>query len=208
MEQRDQELVRLLAIDLRGHFKQVVGLYQHCLYTFAYRLTGSFQDAEDIVQECFISAYVSLENYPPHRIQELKLRPWLYKVLLNIYTHHTRKARLHLVSLNLSDDSPELNIEDREEERPEVLFENQECRRELMELLTRLPERYRVAVTCYYLEHLTYQEMADLLDQPVGTVKSTVSRGVRHLRAMLEVAKEGEERKYTWSKIRFSSQKM
>src|SRR6516225_679592 len=120
MDLREQEPLMLLADNLHQHFYQVVLLYQHRLYAFALRLTGSCQDAEDIVQEAFVSAYVSLENYPPQRIQALKLQAWLYRVTFNVYTHSTRRAHLQLVPLDLADDSPVLAIEARPEECPEV----------------------------------------------------------------------------------------
>jgi RNA polymerase sigma-70 factor (ECF subfamily) len=156
--------------------------YQHRLYAFARRLSGSGQDAEDIVQEAFVSAYVSLENYPASRIRALKLQAWLYRVTLNVYTHYKRSSRLHLLPLDLGDESALLEIEDQSEALPETLFERREQQQELENLLARLPERYRVALTCYYFEHLTYAEVADLLGQPIGTIKSNISRGLRLLR--------------------------
>src|SRR6516162_8714071 len=149
MELREQELLLLLANDLDQSFYQVVLRYQHRLYAFALRLTGSSQDAEDIVQEAFVSAYVSLENYPPQRIQTLKLQAWLYRVTFNVYTHAIRHAHLQLVSLDLADDSPVLDIESQAAEQPEVLFEDQERRQELEILVAQLPDHYRIAITCY-----------------------------------------------------------
>ncbi|HEY4387847.1 MAG TPA: RNA polymerase sigma factor [Ktedonobacteraceae bacterium] len=206
MEQEsNQALLAALAQDLPGNYIQVVQQYQHRLYAFALRLCGSAEDAEDIVQEALVGAYVSLENYSASRILSLKLRAWLFQVTFNVYQHHTRGSRLHLVPLTLTDDSPTLEIADREEEQPEALFEQQEQRAELIKLLACLPEHYRVALTCYYFEHLNYQELAELLDQPVGTVKSTVSRGIRLLRATLaEQPVEQIERKQLWSKMSLS----
>ncbi|HLZ57645.1 MAG TPA: RNA polymerase sigma factor [Ktedonosporobacter sp.] len=175
----------LLAGDVQRYFKQLVEEYQRQLYAFAYRLTGSQPDAEDIVQEAFVRAYVALATYPATRIQTLKLRPWLYSITLHEFHHHTRGARLHMVPIDFADDSPAFTLEDSADERPEVLVESQEQLQELEIMVARLPERYRVAITCYYFEHLNYQEIAELLEQPLGTVKSTVSRGVRLLRTML-----------------------
>ena len=198
----ENELPLLLATDLCQYYTDMVLFYQNRLYTFAYRLTGNAHDAEDIVQEAFVGAYVSLEQYPPQRIQTLKLRSWLYRVTLNVFNHHTRGARLHLVPLNLSEESQALALEDDVDERPEALFEQQELQQELEGLVTQLPERYRIAITCYYFEQLNYQEIAELLDQPVGTVKSTVSRGVRLLRPLLnETGQEGKEQNL-WSSMR------
>ncbi len=181
----DQALLTLLAEDLYQHFQKLVLRYQQRLYAFAMRLTGSAQDAEDILQEAFVSAYVSLENYPPQRVLALKLQPWLYRVTLNVYTHHVRGARLQEVSLDPSGEEPGQTIEDGDNGRPELLIEARERFQELAVLVSRLPERYRIAITCYYFEDLTYQEIAELLDQPVGTVKSSVSRGLRLLRRQL-----------------------
>jgi len=201
MELSEQELLILLADDLPNNFQHLVARYQQRLYIFARRLTASSQDAEDIVQETFVGAYVSLENYPPQRVLVLKLQSWLYRVLLNMFNHHTRKARLHIVPLNLSEENPVLDIEDKEDERPEILLEKQERRQELETLLARLPERYRVAVTCYYFEHLSYQEIAELLDQPLGTIKSNISRGIQQLRDILSLTQpELEGREYnSWN---------
>ncbi len=192
MESCETELPALLAEDLHRHFILVVTQYQHRLYAFARRLSGSAQDAEDIVQEAFVSAYVSLENYPPPRVRALKLQSWLYRVTLNVYTHYIRGSRLQLFPLDLQADNPLLEIEDTSEELPETLFERRELQQELEGLLARLPEQYRVALTCYYFEQLTYVEIAELLEQPLGTVKSNISRGLRLLRTYSKTSHLGE----------------
>lgn len=195
MNLHEEDLSLLLATNLHLYFQQLVVHYQHRLYTFAYRLSGSQQNAEDIVQEAFVNAYVSLENYTPERIRTLKLQAWLYRVTLNVYTHSLRHARLHIVPLDVTADSALLEIADRQEEQPELLFEQIEQRLELTCLLAQLPEKYRICITCYYFEHFTYQEIADLLDQPLGTVKSSVSRGIRQLRTLFETTSQHEGRK-------------
>jgi len=188
MDQDDDTLAALLATNVRRHFQRVVEVYQHRLYAFAFRLTGQAQAAEDIVQEAFVRAYVACSAYPAERVQTLKLQAWLYRITLNECRHSTRGAQLHIVPLDLADDSAALDIEGAAEERPEQLLELRERRRELEAAITHLPERYRVPLLCVYFENLSYQETAELLDQPVGTIKSAVSRGVRLLRAYLTSA--------------------
>ena len=122
MEQDEQELLLLVARDLRASFPLLVMRYQGRLVYFARRLTSSTQDAEDIVQEALIGAYVSLENYPPERIVTLKLQAWLYRIVLNVWNHHSRNVRLHMVPLYSGEEGAAIEIEDREEERPETLF--------------------------------------------------------------------------------------
>ena len=75
--------------------------------------------------------------------------------------------------------------EEDQREQPEVSFERAERREELETLVAALPDRYREAVSLYYFEELSYQQIANLLDQPLGTVKSSVHRGIRLLRKQL-----------------------
>ncbi|HUY78980.1 MAG TPA: RNA polymerase sigma factor [Ktedonobacterales bacterium] len=191
----DTELAALLATDPRQHFQRLVEAYQHRLYAFAFRLTRSQQDAEDIAQEAFVRAYLACVTYPAARTQALNLRPWLYKIALNEFRHHMRGARLQLTPLDLTDDSPSLAIEDTADERPDMLVESQERRQKIEAAITRLPDRYRLPLLCCYFEGMTYRETADLLDQPLGTVKSAIARGVALLRTMLtepEIQGEGD----------------
>ncbi len=192
----EQMLSELLATDLTRHFREIVLRYQDQLYSFAYRLTGSGQDAEDIVQEALLGAYVTLGQYPATRIHTLRLRPWLYKVTLNVFRNSKRGMRLLLMSLDFSADGEVHEWLAAENERPEILYEEWESRQELEAQILALPERYRLAVTCYYYEDFSYQEIADLLDQPLGTVKSRLHRGVQILRKTLSQQNEAGRSSY------------
>lgn len=192
MTQGKTDLPSLLAMDLNGYFGQLVLDYQQRLYTFALRQTGSVQDAEDIVQEALLRAYYALGDYPAERVRLLKLQPWLYKIALHVYYNRARQLKLQVVPLNVSEDSSLLDIEDDWRGQPDMAFEDAERVRELESLLAILPEQYRTAVSLYYFEELSYREIADLLNQPMGTVKSNLHRGVRLLREAL--AKQGLRR--------------
>ena len=192
MTQGKTDLPSLLAMDLNGYFGQLVLDYQQRLYTFALRQTGSVQDAEDIVQEALLRAYYALGDYPAERVRLLKLQPWLYKIVLHVYYNRARQLKLQVVPLNVSEDSSLLDIEDDWRGQPDMAFEDAERVRELESLLAILPEQYRTAVSLYYFEELSYREIADLLNQPMGTVKSNLHRGVRLLREAL--AKQGLRR--------------
>lgn len=185
MERSGDELLERLSIDLTGHFQQLVLDYQNWVYAFALRQTGNPVEAEDIMQETFLQVYVTLENYPEQRIRTLKLRPWLSKIALHVYYNRLRKKRVQEEPLDLSDGSKLLEIEDNQQESPEAFLESAERTRELGALLLKLPEQYRIALNCYYFADLSYQEIADLLNQPLGTVKSNIHRGLRLLRMEL-----------------------
>jgi RNA polymerase sigma-70 factor, ECF subfamily len=190
MDQDDENLLSLLATDLDCHFRELVILYQQRLYSFALRLVSSPQEAEDIVQETFLRTYHALKSYPVPKVRALRLRQWLYTITLNIFRNRQRKSEYQSISLDTSEDSSLLEIED-PYSRPDEEAYWHELRRELEIHLASLSERYRVAVTLYYFEDLSYAEIAELLNQPIGTVKAHVHRALRQLRKSLEIQTNG-----------------
>ena len=175
------QVLELLATDLDRYFYRLVLHAQQRLFAFAVRHTGNPQDAEDIVQEAFIRAYHALANYPAERVRTLKVQAWLCKITLHIFYRH-RSSQPQDLPLDLLEESTLLELEDDEREQPERVLENKEDVRELEALLAQLPEQYRIAVSCYYFEELSYREIADLLNQPIGTIKTHVHRGMLLLR--------------------------
>lgn len=189
MTRGNADLPVLLATNLNGYFGQLVLDYQHQLYTFALRHTGSVQDAEDIVQEALIRAYYALGDYPVERVRMLKLRPWLYKIVLHVYYNRVRQLKLQVVPLDAAEENL-LDIEGDWREQPDAAFEDAERIRDLESLVATLPDQYRTAVSLYYFEELSYREIADLLNQPMGTVKSNLHRGIRLLREALAQSRD------------------
>lgn len=190
MDQADEQLRALLATDLDYHFSQLVMLYQQRLYSFALRLEGHPQDAEDIVQETFLRSYHVLKSYPASKVGVLQLRGWLYKIALNVIRNRQRKPQHPSISLGISEDDPALEIEDPSFGPDEEAYWH-EWRRELERHLSTLAERYRVAVTLYYFEDLSYGEVAELLNQPIGTVKANIHRALRMLHKALDTQANG-----------------
>ena len=177
------DLVELLATNLDRYFPQLVLSTQQRLYAFALRQVANPQDAEDIVQEAFIRAYHALKTYPADRIRFMKIQPWLYKITLHIfYRQSSNESRLQYTPLDISEESADCEIEDNEDERPEKILEDREKRRNLEAMISCLPEQYRISVSCYYFAELSYREIAELLQQPIGTIKSNVHRGTQLLR--------------------------
>nr|HET6902090.1 RNA polymerase sigma factor [Ktedonobacteraceae bacterium] len=189
MSESDGQLSMQLAANLDRYFQQLVLTYQHRLYSFALRQCGSSQDAEDIVQESFIRAYYALGDYPPERVRFMKLQPWLYKITLNVFYARLRKDKLQFVPLDVSEESSVLDIEDDWREQPDIALEDRESLRELEALVHILPEQYRETVSLYYFEELSYREIAELLNHPLGTVKSNLHRGTKLLRKTLATQK-------------------
>ncbi len=186
MEPGGNNLTHLLATDLDGNFEFLVLEYGPQLYAFALRLTERPVDAEDIVQIMFERAYLALSEYPEQRIYTLKLRSWLYKITLNVARNYISRSKLQALSLDLALKEGLFDIEDDEFNRPEVIFESAERRRELQKLVSALAPCYREAIDLCFFGDLSYQETALQLNKSVGTIKFYVHRGIALLRIMVE----------------------
>lgn len=196
----EQALLAALATCVDSAFERLVRAYQQRLFAFVLRLSATSSDAEEIAQDTFVRAYRALASYPPERIRALALRPWLYQIALNLARNRARDSRRErqlTVVAPLQEESDDVVVREPEDDpagRPEEMAEADEARRELAAKLAELPPRYRAAVVLRHVEGFSYAEMAELLGQPLGTVKANVHRGVRLLRASLAPVLEGVER--------------
>ena len=186
----DETLTRMLAADLDAAFEPMVRAYQDRLYAFGLRLTGSPRDAEEIAQDAFVRAYRALARYPAERVQSLKLRAWLFQVTVNVARNRARVHRPPETPLASPDGSHDalLEVPADDAEQPEQVAERRAEQDQVAAIVASLPERYRAAVILRHMQGLRYQEIAAVLGQPAGTVKSNVHRGVAYLRAALESA--------------------
>jgi RNA polymerase sigma-70 factor (ECF subfamily) len=181
------ELVNGLADDLDGTFERLVRVFQDRLYSFAYRLCGSREDAEEVAQDSFVRAYRALKTYPAERIRALQLQAWLYRITLNAARNRMRRKRVPQVSIENGGASGEAarrawDSPDDPDSRPDSRLERSQQRANIASLVATLPERYRSAIILRYVEDLSLEEVADVLKQPLGTAKSNVHRAVNLLR--------------------------
>jgi len=156
---------------------EMVDEYYVRLYRFAYRLSGSAVDAEDLTQQTFLSAQTNL-----HQLRELEhVKAWLFTILRNTFLKGRRlEKQTDVVSL---EHAPEPS---------ENLDESAELRlAELQAVLDELPDEFREPLILFYFQEFSYKEIAELLDVPLGTVMSRLARGKKHLRARLE-ANDGD----------------
>jgi RNA polymerase sigma-70 factor (ECF subfamily) len=186
MEPGEDELPGLLATDLRGYFDLLVLRYASQLYGFALRWIGNPTDAEDIVQGTFERAFITLDNYPAPLIRAMNLRPWLYKVTLNVSRNYVSRTKLHTVSIELVEDVDMLEQDENWHSQPELVVEGAERRRELEALVATLAPCYRDAISLCFFGDLSYQETANVLNKSIGTIKFYVHRGIKLLRKRQE----------------------
>ena len=155
-------------------FERMVHDHQDRLYALGYALTGNRHDAEEVAQDTFLRAYRALVRYPPERVRELKQRAWLHRIAVNVARNRFRGAGPRTVELNGSEPDKASSPEDQALDR--LALDG------VAAALMCLPDRYREAVVLRYVQDLSYAEAAEVLGQPIGTVKSNVHRGLLLLR--------------------------
>ncbi len=174
------ELPLRLSRDLEEAFPDVVAAYQQAVFTTALRMSGRPEDAADAASEAFLRAYSALRDYPPERIGQLQLRPWLLTIVLNLVRNEARAASRRPAQVGLDGAG---HAEARE--GPEEQAQRHDGQARLGCLLTELPDTQRTAVVLRHVVGLPYAELAAVLGCPEGTAKSHVARGLRRLRTMI-----------------------
>ena len=151
--------------------QSLVDEHYEALYRYAYRLSGTTADAEDLVQEAFCRAQEKLGQ-----LRELeRAKAWLFSILRNTYLHRLRLGqRSRTVPLNDLGD-----VAEPPENLPEI--EPQK----LQEALSELPEIFRTPVIMFYFEEFSYRDIAEQMEVPLGTVMSRLARAKAYLRARL-----------------------
>jgi RNA polymerase sigma-70 factor (ECF subfamily) len=144
------------------------------LYNVAYRLTGNDDDAYDLVQEALLRVRKGLETYQPGSMEA-----WLSRIVTNVFLDEVRRRRRRPVEALPEDPERLLPSSPGADEATESLPDDVQA------ALRRLPEDFRTAVILCDVVGLSYEEIADALSIPVGTVRSRIHRGRRLLREAL-----------------------
>jgi len=168
--ERDDTILELCQ---RGHpagFTRLVEAYEHRVYRTAYRFLHDREDARDVTQEVFFRTVRAIGSLDPRR----PLWPWMRRVTVNLCLNLIRR-RAPAVPLDLSPEG---------QHQPEADLPPW-TRLDLERALAELPPLWRMAVTLRHQEDLTYEEIAGLMELPVGTVKTYIFRGRRALRERL-----------------------
>jgi len=173
----ETELVTRAQNGDRNAFSELVRTHAQGVLNVIYRMCGDMQVAEDAAQETFIQAWLRLPSYRPRA----SLRNWLYRIAVNMAIDMLRKEKRILPGavedLNLTDSRP----------GPEALAASSERTKMVQEAVLALPEASRAVLVLREYEDLSYQEIADALDIPVGTVMSRLNYARKLLREKLEV---------------------
>ena len=184
-EQEAQIVRKVLEGDVNA-FETLVVEYEKNVYAITQRMTGNAEDAADMTQETFIKAYNSLSSFRG----DSKFSVWLYRIATNVCLDFLRsRSRKPTVSLSMEDDDGEemqLDIAD-ESQSPEMLLERGLTRDAVRRGLNALPPDYKQILLLREIQGLSYDEISDVLDLEVGTVKSRIFRARKRLCAFLMV---------------------
>lgn len=180
--------VELIAAVLNGDqekFGELVKRYQGRLVNFLFRLLHDQADAHDLAQEVFIKVYQALDRYDP----QYKFSTWLFRVAQNAAIDRIRKRRLQLVSMDRPsrDGDDEKSWEFAGDERsPYERLRNRERGGAIKEAIEELPWEYRELIVMRHFGELSYGEIAEIKEMPLGTVKNKLFRGRQMLKQTLQ----------------------
>jgi RNA polymerase sigma-70 factor, ECF subfamily len=165
----------------RASFEREALVHLDTMYRVALRLIGNAADAEDLVQEAMLRAYRSWEQYTPGT----NARGWLLTILRNLFINEYRRRTRHPETVDVDTIEPYAVFPEIQDEDPQATFFDRIVDDEVLRAMDELPQVFREVVMLSDVEGLSYEEIAKVLDVPVGTVKSRLFRGRRLLQTRL-----------------------
>lgn len=188
---KEAELLKSAKAGSLPAFEELVLCYEKKIYNYCHRMTNNSHDAEDLTQEVFIRVYRSLRSFKGSS----QFTTWVYRIAHNICIDRYRRARIPFVSLSsggFEDDERDMDLPscDPSPEDKVISMEEQQM---ILKCITKLKPKYRSVIVLRDIQHFSYEEIADILNLPMGTVKSQISRARTTLRETIGSALQGGE---------------
>jgi len=184
----DKELARLAAKGREMAFRELLSRYERPVFSLVYRMVRDRTLAEDLAQEAFIRAFNAIESYKPR----YKFSSWIFKIANNHTIDYLRKRKLDTVSI---DGSPHARTAEEQaqtrlvveshEEAPDKYVEARELGGQIEEAIGMLRPEYRTVVLLRHVEGYTYEEISEIMELPLGTVKTYLHRARGELKGIL-----------------------
>jgi RNA polymerase sigma-70 factor (ECF subfamily) len=189
----DQEVVTLARQGIETAYRELVRRYERPVFSLIFRMVRNRELAEDLSQETFIKVLNALDSYRP----EYKFSSWVFKIANNAAIDHLRRRELDTLSLEGSPhaETPQmveataLQIGERGETQLEEV-ENKELGGEIERAIAKLRPEYRTCILLRHVEGRAYEEIAEILNLPLGTVKTYIHRARNELRISLAHLKQ------------------
>ena len=174
----------------RTSLDELVQRYQGRAYQFAYRISGDTETASDLVAEGFVRAYMNIKNFR----KDSRFSTWLYRIITNCFLDLQKRERIRrhdsIEALVQTEEGAVSRQFISEEKSPPTVLEENIRNEALSKAIAKLPEYHKVMIVMYHFENLSYEEIAEAMDMPVGTVKSRLNRARLALRGLLEPVEE------------------
>ena len=181
----DIELIQRALDNDQQAYTEILQKYRAPLYNLLYRMVRNKIDTEDLVQEAFIKAFNSLASFN----DDFAFSTWLYKIAINNCIDFFRKKKLKTYPIDKPIESKDGNIK---REFPDVSYQpdkfllSKEKDKLIEEAIQNLPEKYRVAIVLRHNEDKSYEEISEIMDIPLGTVKARIFRAREMLKKHLK----------------------
>jgi len=174
----DEELVEHCLGGDKNSYAQLVERHKRMVFNVAYRILGNTEDAEDAAQEVFLRAYLALPRFR----KKSKFSTWLYSIVSNVCITKKKKKDKYanFIEASMQSDSQMENASD----NPEGILEKREFADRVQQLVASLPARYSIIITLRYFREFSYDEIAETLGLPIGTVKVRLFRAKEMLKKL------------------------
>jgi RNA polymerase sigma-70 factor (ECF subfamily) len=189
----DQEIVLLARKGQEPAYRELVRRYERPVFSLIYRMVRNRELAEDLTQDTFVKVLNALGTYRP----EFKFSSWVFKIANNVAIDQLRRRELETLSL---EGSPHATTPDAVEATTLELgaggesaldeVANRELGGEIEQAIAKLRPEYRSCILLRHVEDRSYEEIAEIMNLPLGTVKTYIHRARHELRAMLEHLRE------------------
>ncbi len=181
----EARLVKLARKGDQGAFAELVDVYKDKIFHLAYRMLSNRHEAEDIVQETFLRVYKNFHRYD----EKQKFSTWIYRIATNLCIDRLRKRKPSYyldAEMNDQEGMDGYTLIPGDDRTPETEYLLSETQQTIHQAIEGLPAKYKSVIVLRYLQDLSLQEIGDVLDMPVTTVKTRVHRGREFLRKKLE----------------------
>jgi RNA polymerase sigma-70 factor (ECF subfamily) len=180
-QQTDEALVReFVSEGSKGAYSELYYRYKDKAFNSAYRIVGDYEGARDVVHDVFLKIYVEAPGFR----HKSSFSSWLYRIVVNRSLDEARRVKRrksHISTEALGDNIASANAT----EQPERAALGREAEAELGAALVKLSPKLKAVITLRYFEGLSYEEVAEIIERPVGTVKSRLRRAHRRLARVL-----------------------
>ena len=165
-------------------YEKLIKKYETKVYSLCYRYSGNYDDANDLAQEAFIKVFNSIDKFKG----KSAFSTWLYRVTANVCLDEMRKQKKTPISIDKPQETEEgevyFNLPD-QKYNPEIIAEKNDLKQLVHKGISKLPKEQRIIIILREMEELSYEEISEVLEISIGTVKSRLNRARKNLKEIL-----------------------